>query len=456
MKKAFECHYDPNDLACGEVYTRTAHMVIHGVQDKKICMEYMVKKLSGEFTTDNFLLNATVFNHKSFKDQVKKAATISLDPLSVPGDAAIGFQTSVTQKITEGHASALSPYLLSLNAPFIYMFNKAIDGGARPLWTALAMHSGKTFTPVNAVGNKDAFFKKAIEELQRVSGQAQALPTHKMRKAIAAQMRRLAVAGVPMSGTQSLQFAMFIDSPSIGTGPSGLSSNANVKRLAGALRTPVQVDAIVFEEWKTALAKPSAIAKGCIPFVGALLAAIWQFHALNKMTEDKDKAMSHEAREALWRYRAGTLAFWGTVGDVVGQGIKKALPYFAPSAGRGFAALIAKVASVGGRLAGFVGAGVMAWRDGMKAIESAQNGQIGMMTLYGSSAILGSYIGYLALAGTIPFVGWIAILALIGIAVLIEIFKDNKVQSWLENGYWGKKSYHSIEEELKQLQAAVQ
>jgi hypothetical protein len=453
MKKAFECHYDPNDLACGEVYTRIAHMVIQGAQDKKLCMEHMVKKLSAEFTPDNFLLNATVFNHKSFKEQVKKAVTISLDPLSVPGDAAIGFQTAVTEKIAEGHASALSPYLLSLNAPFIHMFNKAIDGGARPLWTALAMHSGKTFTPVTAVGNKDAFYKKAIKELARASGQT--LPEHKLRKAIATEMRRLAVAGVPLSGTQSTQFAMFIDSPSIGAGPAGLSSAANAKRLAGALRTPVQVDAIVFDEWKTALAKPSAIAKGSIPFVGALLAAIWQFHALNKMTEDKNKAMSHEAKEANWRLQAGTLAIWGTLADAAGQGLAKMLPT-TPSFGRGLAAVVAKLASKLGLAAGLVGASIMAGWDVVKAVEALQNKQFGMATLYFASSGLGFYIGYLALMGAIPFAGWIAILVLIGIAVLIELFKDNKVQDWLANGYWGKKSYHSADEELKQLQLAVQ
>ncbi|MGL6013533.1 MAG: hypothetical protein ACRC0J_18830, partial [Shewanella oncorhynchi] len=382
-----------------------------------------------------------------------KAVTSSLDPLSVPGDAAIGFQTSVAGKIAEGHASALSPYLLSLNAPFIFMFNKAIDGGARPLWTALAMHSGKTFTPVNAVGSKKVFYEKAIKELTRVSGQR--LPEHKMRQAVAAQMRRLAVAGVPLSGTQSMQFAMFIDSPSIGGGPSGQSSSAEAKRLASALRTPVQVDSIVFGEWKTALIKPSAIAKGCIPFVGALLAAIWQFHALNKMTEDKSKAMSHEAQEANWRLQAGTLAIWGTVADAAGQGLEKMLP-LVPSAGRGIGALIVKVASIGGRLAGFVGASIMAGWDAVKAIEAFQKNQFGMMTLYALSSGLGFYIGYLAVMGAIPFVGWIAILALIGIAVLIELFKDNKVQDWLANGYWGKKTYSNADEELKQLQLAVQ
>jgi hypothetical protein len=267
-------------------------------------------------------------------------------------------------------------------------------------------------------------------------------------------MRRLAVAGVPLSGTQSTQFAMFIDSPSIGAGPAGLSSAANAKRLAGALRTPVQVDAIVFDEWKTALAKPSAIAKGSIPFVGALLAAIWQFHALNKMTEDKNKAMSHEAKEANWRLQAGTLAIWGTLVDAAGQGLEKMLT-LVPNVGRGLAATV-KLISGAGRLAGLVGAFIMAGWDLVKAVESAKKGQMGMMTLYGMSSFLGFYIGYLAFVGSIPFAGWIAILALIGIAILIEIFKDNKVQAWLENGYWGKKSYHSAEEELKELQAAVQ
>jgi hypothetical protein len=452
MKKAFECQYDEQNLDSGEVYTRVAHMVIRGAQDKKICREFMIKKLSGEFTPDNFLLNATVFNQKDFKDQVKKAVTVNLDPRSFPIDAAIGFQTEWAKKLTEGCASTLSPYLLSVNAPLISMFNTMMDGVARPLWTALAMHSGKTFVSIEVTGSVKKFRARLIAELLRQSGQV--LNPAEMKRAVKAQLRRLEVAGIKLDGTEKKRFVLLIDPANIKRMPQDLKPSAQAAWLANAIRTPEQLEAIQFGEWKNSLAKPSAIAKGSIPFVGGTLAAIWQYHAMNKLGEDNDKAMSHEAKEASWRLQAGTMAFWGTVGDVAGQGLEKATPYI-PRFGRGFASFIASSAQWLGKRAGFVGAWIMAGWDVTKAWESGVKGQYGMAALYLSSSFLGAYIGYLALAGMIPFAGWIAILALIGITLLIEFFKDNKIQEWLENGYWGKKQYKTADDELKQLEMAV-
>jgi hypothetical protein len=46
-------------------------------------------------------------------------------------------------------------------------------------------------------------------------------------------------------------------------------------------------------------------------------------------------------------------------------------------------------------------------------------------------------------------------MALIVFVLLIELFKDNKIQFWLENGYLGKRSYKTPEEEQKQLELAM-
>lgn len=399
-------------------------------------------------------MNATAFNQKDFKDQVKKSATVSLDPRGFPGDAAIGFQTEVTKKIAEGGASALSPYLLSVNAPLISLFNKMMDGVARPLWTALAMHSGKTFVTIEVTGSVKKFRTRLITELLRQSGQV--LNPAEMKRAIKVQLRRLEVAGVKLDGIEKKRFVLLIDPANIKGMPQIVKPSAQATWLANAIRTPEQLEAIQFGEWKNSLAKPSAIAKGSIPFVGGTLAAIWQHYALTKLGEDNDKAMSHEAKEASWRLQAGTLAFWGTVADVAGQGLalEKTAAYI-PKFGRGFASFIANSAQWLGKRAGFIGAWIMAGWDFIKGIDSAIKGQFGMMALYFASSGLGFYIGYLAVAGLIPFAGWIAILALIGITLLIELFKDNKVQEWLENGYWGRKQYKTADDELKQLEMAV-
>ena len=78
-----------------------------------------------------------------------------------------------------------------------------------------------------------------------------------------------------------------------------------------------------------------------------------------------------------------------------------------------------------------------------------------MTFLYGASALLGGYVAYLAFTLALPFMGWVAIIALIVFTLLIELFKDNKVQAWLQNGYWGNRAYKTPEVELKQLELAT-
>jgi hypothetical protein len=44
------------------------------------------------------------------------------------------------------------------------------------------------------------------------------------------------------------------------------------------------------------------------------------------------------------------------------------------------------------------------------------------------------------------------------VTLLIELFKDNKLQDWLERCYWGKgpaARYESIEQELAELKKAL-
>jgi len=56
-------------------------------------------------------------------------------------------------------------------------------------------------------------------------------------------------------------------------------------------------------------------------------------------------------------------------------------------------------------------------------------------------------------------VGIIWVVLVIAIAVLIEIFKDNKIQDWMERCYFGKfdedDRYHDPKKELSELELAL-
>lgn len=444
IKDRFQCHYDDNDLESGKVYTATVSMVVNGAQDKKDCLDYLAQKMLGNFEPENYLLNAMVLGQKSLKEQVNKAvAAASIDPRIFPSDAYIGFQGGVAEKLAKGEASQLNQYLLLVNAPLIKLFGQFEQKIARPLWAAMAMHSGKQFVTVTVTGSKKAFRTRVIKELLRHSGQT--LNPHEMQRAISAQLRNLKVAGVPLEGSEKKTFTLLLDPKQVKNLPAGQGANW----LAANLRTVEQLDNVVMGEWKAALGKASA----SIPYISGLLAGIWQWYALDKLAEDESKAMSHEAQEATWKLRAGTSAFIGTVLDVAGKGMEKIAVTF--KLGRGLEVL-GSLISWAGRLSGLFAAAVVAFWDANNAYASYRKGEWGMFALYSSSAILGITIGLMAMFGVIPFIGWLAIIALIGITLVIELFKDNKLQSWLGSGFWGGRQYKTPDEEMKELKLAIE
>ncbi|WP_155295273.1 T6SS effector BTH_I2691 family protein [Chromobacterium violaceum] len=447
IKQSFQCNYDEDDLDSGEAYTRAVTLAVSGAQDKKLCLDHLSQLLSGNFEPENFVLNATVLNQKSLKDQVKKAVGAqSIDPRIFPADAYIGFQGGVAEKIAHGDTS-LNAYLLTISAPLVKLFDGIANKVARPLWTAMAMHSQKVFVQVEVTGSKKAFRTRLIKELVKQGGKA--MNPREMERAVSAQLRNLQAAGVPLDGTEKKTFTLLLDPKQVRGMPNGLTPSQQAKWLAGSIHTPAQLDNIVMGEWRAALSS----AKGAIPFAGGLLAAIWQWAALDKLGQDEQGAMSHEAKEASWRLRAGTTALAGTIVDMAGQGLKKSATWV-PKFAKGLSYFGIGV-SVIGRLGGLIGGAIMAFWDGRNAYQAAKKGDWGMSILYATSAFLGVIVASMAFAMAVPFIGWIAIVALIGVTLLIELFKDNKIQAWLENGYWGGRTYKNPEEEQKQLELAV-
>lgn len=80
-----------------------------------------------------------------------------------------------------------------------------------------------------------------------------------------------------------------------------------------------------------------------------------------------------------------------------------------------------------------------------------------MGALYLTSGLLGFALAAgLLFAWTGPIMIILTALFVL-VAVLIALFKDNKIQSWLEHTLWGAKGdlYKSLEVEQKQLELAL-
>ena len=312
---------------------------------------------------------------------------------------------------------------------------------------------------VDVVGSKKAFRALLIKQLIKLSKQP--LNQRQMERAVAAEMRHLKIAGVKLDGTQKKRFLIMVDEEQFTNMPKNLDAASRNRWLAGSLTKVDDIQAMEFGHWQAKLGQPSASwIKGSQPYIFGLVAALFQYHAMNKLGEDEAKAMSHETVETKYRLNAGIVAFWGTLADLTGQGIEKIVSVV-PRFGRGLG-VIAQGLKIVGKGAGIFGAGVMAWWDGKQAYASYRSGNLGMAALYLGSTLLGGGAAVLLLfAGSVAWAGPLALVLvalLMGIAVLIELFKDNKVQEWLKRCWWGNgpdAKYPNLETELAQIKLAL-
>jgi hypothetical protein len=108
---------------------------------------------------------------------------------------------------------------------------------------------------------------------------------------------------------------------------------------------------------------------------------------------------------------------------------------------------------------------VAVW-DFVHAGEEIQQGNIAMFFLYLGAGVVGTSIALISLASSAAITAWLPILfiILVVVVVLIEVFKDNKIQDWMERTLWGtyrdeydkKDAHQSTEYEMGQFKIAVE
>ncbi|MEG0183702.1 MAG: hypothetical protein RR704_09640, partial [Stenotrophomonas sp.] len=246
-------------------------------------------------------------------------------------------------------------------------------------------------------------------------------------------MRRLKLKGIDLDGHGRARWMALLD-----------PQKARAGELKGLLSLE-QAETVELKKWRSTINVNVRLGT-----VGGVL----QVAALTKLWSDVDESMEHERMEAKLRLSAGIGALAGTTAETVGRALENYFKANSKMASRG--AFLAG----GGRFASVAAGVVMAGMDGVRGVQEGLEGNRFVASLYFASAILGGAILYLAGASsTLPGLGWIAAVLLIGIAVLIELVKDNKLQDWLERCYWGNfneaERYTHLETEMRELNTAL-
>jgi len=458
----FVCNFDDADLDSGHAYALTLSMCIGETQDKAACFDLYVEWLGAStYDESNLLLNALALNQEIAKQELQKAAEVSLDWRGFSWDALSAAIAETFKGKWDALANAVGELLVTRAMGPLSKVADASAASARAKLSlvTLSVFAGSPYTALDVLGGKKRFREMLVRQLIRLSKQP--LNQKQLQRAVAAEIRRLEIAGEKLDGSQRKRFLVFLDEEQIRNMPKNLSAAEKVKYAAASIRKLEDIEAMEFSHWQTKLGQPrAAMIKGSLPYLVGLIGAIFQYQAMNKLGEDEQKAMAHEKKEGYYRLQAGMAAFWGTVADLAGQGLTKAAP-LVPRMTKGLE-FLSRWAIRLGRFAGIAGAGMVAYWDGKAGIKARGEKNHGLAALYFASAGLGvGAAGLLLLAGTVAWAGPVALILiglLIAVAVLIEYFKDNKIQEWLKRSWWGNgpdAKYADVNIEMSELKAAL-
>jgi len=451
----FDCNYDRHHGETGAIYTTVLRHCITATQDKGACSKLYDDWLNGSVVdTRNLLLQALILNQKPIADAVKNATNVSIDLRQIPWDNLFATYTNSVEHLSAGAREAAALLIVQVAGPVARMLGKLIDGnrGFRGALMATGLISGHPVVVCEVVGSKKLFRAQLIRELYRTSGQT--ISENKMKRAVAAELKRQQIHGTSMEGTDKKKWLVLADKEMIKNMPAGLSKEEQAEWLAKSVRTVEAVEELNLGRWRTVI--NSNVRFGVV-------AGLMQAVSLTKLMADEEKSLANENVDAKRRLYAGVTAVSATTAEVLGN-MLAGRAALGMRFGQGLTLTSSTLLKFSGKFAGVVAGLVVAGLDGMKAYTEAKEGASGLVVgAYIGSAVIGAGVTLsIAFAGAlgaaaIPVIG-ILVLLLIAIGILIEYIKDNPVQDWLERCPWGKltgQRYPDMTTEQAQLQQAL-
>jgi acid stress-induced BolA-like protein IbaG/YrbA len=450
----FTCNYDVNHVESGTVYTTVFTQCLTSTQDKQACAKLYDEWLEGSMAdTNNLLLQAMVMNQAATATAIKNATTVSIDLRQIPWDNLFATVTNSMERHSQHPQEAAARLFVQVAGPVARMLGKVLDGskGFRAAVMATGLISGHPVVVCEVIGSKNQFQAHLIREMFRSSGQV--VSESQMRRAVAAELKRLQIHGASVEGTTSKRWLMLADQKHIADMPVGLSQKQEAEWLAKSIKTVEAVESLNLGRWRTVINQNVRF---------GVVAGILQAASLTKLIADEEKSLANENKDATRRLYAGVTAIAATTSEVMGHALagRAALGM---RFGQGIALNSASFLKLLGKASG-LGAGLfVAALDVMKANQERREGNMGMALLSYTSAAVGASLSValvsIALLGAaaIPIIGTLVLL-LIGIGVLVEYLKDNPVQDWLERCPWGAlqaQRYPDLVTEQEQLQQAL-
>jgi len=458
----YEClnaQCDDRDSESGEAFVNVLLLCIQDTQEYAPCAALYQRWLSATTIEQrNLVLRALGYNQSVILSEWEGHAGGGLTPESLQGlpwtGLISGYENAI-KAVGDGSQNAVIRLTAALGGPFAKLAATAVDNVVGPALVAMGVIARSPVVMVDVTMSRANAIAELTARMMALNPEVGSLDD--LNRAIDIQMRKARIYGTPVEGTGRHRYLILADPRVVEDFP-GVDAGGNVapRRFAEeAILTEADRRAMTRLRWRRLLPTEAGL---------GVVAGIFQCIALGKLADDLDNSMAHEENENQWRHRTGIAALAGTLAETVGKWSEKA-----SQTGSRLGQAVERYV---GRFLRFVGRGigigtgvVMAVWDGIRGWQEIQEGNA-VGWLYVSSAIASagavfafSGFGPLIFGASATGVGIVLVVLVIAIAVLIEIFKDNKIQDWMERCYFGKFDedgrYHDPKRELNELKLAL-
>jgi len=453
----FDCNCDDADVDSGLEFVRQVTGCIGDSQQYGPCLT-LYKEWFGANNIErtNLLLRAMGYNQKAVLSRIDSVAKGGFAPdalKGLPWDQLISGYADTMGTLAEGGQNAITRLLLTMGGAISSVAGKAVDHVIGPGLVFLGVIGKAPIVKVEVTMSKANAIQELVARMTAVNPKVAEVPD--LRRAIDLEMRRARIYGTPVHGTGKFKYLLIANMQVIEDFP-GMTANMTPRRFAEAtILTEADHRTLTRQRWRSVLPHGSP--------VGAITAVL-QLVALGKLAEDLDKSMIHERANNRNRFITGVAGMVGMVSEYFGIWMERAASV-GSRLGIRFNNAVGFSLRLGGKALGFAAGAVMALLDLYSGINELREGNAAIGWLYVGSAAVSlvaiaafSSIGPLLFGAAATGVGIVLVIIVIVIAVLIEIFKDNKVQDWLERSVFGKlvnERYSDAETEMAQLELAI-
>ncbi|WP_133490783.1 T6SS effector BTH_I2691 family protein [Alcanivorax sp. 24] len=441
---------DAKDVESGLGFVNAVLLCIQDTQEYKPCAEAYKQWLeAGTIEKSNLILSAMSFNQAAIVAELNSFSQGGLAPDSLKGlpwDRLIESYDNAVEAIGSGGKNAVARLAAAVGGPIAEVAGRAVDSVVGPGLVALGVIGKAPVIMVDVTMPRANAIAELVARMTVANGQVGDL--QELNRAIDIQMRKAEIYGAPEHGTGRFRYLIMADPRVVEDFP-GVDEQGGARRFAeSALLTEADRRRLTQLRWRQLL--PGAAGLG-------IVTGILQMVALGKLAEDVDRSMAHEANENSRRYGTAVAGLIGTLGETVGKWSESAAQADARLA-RIIEKYVGKALRVIGRGLGITTGVAMAVFDFYRGDQEMEEGNFTagrLFQLSGALSVGAMFAFWLGATG----IGIVLVVLVIVIAVLIEIFKDNKIQDWLERCYFGKfderDRYQALETELAELDVAL-